>query len=42
MGDPLTSGPLFDIIAERAVKLCNAEVGVVSRLEGAVVERAAL
>jgi GAF domain-containing protein len=34
--------PAFDTIAERAVKLCDAEVGVVSRLDGESIELAAI
>ena len=34
--------PVFDIIAERAVKLCDAEVSVVSRVDGDLLRLAAL
>ncbi len=35
---PTDLQPVFDIIAESAVKLCSAEVGLVTRLEGEWVE----
>ncbi|HSD87102.1 MAG TPA: GAF domain-containing protein, partial [Kofleriaceae bacterium] len=41
-GSPTEVQPVFDTIAERAVKLCDAEVGVVSRLDGESIELAAL
>ena len=34
--------PVFDIIAERSAKLCDADVGVVSRIDGELVRLAAL
>ena len=34
--------PVFDIIAERSVKLCNADVSVVSRVDGELIRLAAL
>ena len=39
---PTDVQPVFDIIAERATKLCNAEVGVVSRVDGPVLQLAAI
>jgi GAF domain-containing protein len=33
-GSPTDTQPVFDIIAERAVKLCGGEVGVVTRFDG--------
>ncbi len=39
---PTDVQPVFDIIAERAVKLCDAEVGVVSRFDGAMLQLAAI
>jgi GAF domain-containing protein len=39
---PTDVQPVFDIIAERAVKLCDAEVGVVSRVDGDMLRLAAL
>jgi len=41
-GSPTDVQPVFDIIAERAVKLCDAEVSVVSRVDGAVIRLAAV
>ncbi|MGE5099665.1 MAG: GAF domain-containing protein [Deltaproteobacteria bacterium] len=41
-GSPTDVEPVFDTIAERAAKLCDAEVGVVSRLDGESIEVAAL
>jgi signal transduction histidine kinase len=41
-GSPTDVQPVFDIIAERAVKLCSAEVSVVSRLDGETIRLAAL
>jgi PAS domain S-box-containing protein len=38
---PTDVQPVFDIIAERAVKLCDAEVSVVSRFDGARLQLAA-
>jgi len=34
--------PVFDIIAERSAKLCDADVGVVSRIDGELIRLAAL
>ncbi len=39
---PSNVQPVFDIIAERAGKLCGAEVAVVSRFDGAIIELAAI
>jgi GAF domain-containing protein len=39
---PTDVQPVFDIIAERAVKLCEAEVGVVTRCDGPLLQLAAL
>ena len=39
---PTDVQPVFDIIAERAVKLCGAEVSVVSRFDGTLLQVAAL
>jgi GAF domain-containing protein len=39
---PTDLQPVFDIIAESAVKLCGAEVGLVTRLEGEWVEAKAV
>ena len=39
---PTDTQPVFDIIAERAAKLCEAECGVVSRLDGRVLQLAAI
>ena len=41
-GSPTDAQPVFDIIAERAAKLCEADVGVVSRVEGSLLPLAAL
>jgi GAF domain-containing protein len=41
-GSPTDVQPVFDTIAERAAKLCDAEVGVVSRLDGERIQVAAL
>jgi len=41
-GSPTDVQPVFDIIAERAAKLCEADVGVVSRVEGSLLPLAAL
>jgi signal transduction histidine kinase/putative methionine-R-sulfoxide reductase with GAF domain len=41
-GSPTDVQPVFDIIAERAVRLCDAEVGVVSRVDGDLLLLAAL
>ncbi len=41
-GSPTDVEPVFDTIAARAAKLCDAEVGVVSRLDGESIEVAAL
>jgi GAF domain-containing protein len=39
---PTDVRPIFEIIAERAVKLCDAELSVVSRLEGEQIQLAAM
>jgi PAS domain S-box-containing protein len=39
---PTDVQPVFEIIAERATKLCNAEVAVVSRVDGPVLQLAAI
>jgi GAF domain-containing protein/CheY-like chemotaxis protein len=39
---PTDVQPVFDIIAERAVKLCDAEVSVASRFDGTLLQLAAL
>ena len=39
---PTNVQPVFDIIAERAGKLCEAELAVVSRFDGEVIELAAI
>jgi len=39
---PTDVQPVFDIIAERAVKLCDAEVSVTSRFDGDVLQLAAV
>jgi PAS domain S-box-containing protein len=39
---PTDVQPVFDLIAERAVTLCEAEVGVVSRFDGAHLQLAAI
>ncbi len=39
---PTDVQPVFDIIAERAEKLCSADVAVVSRFDGAQIELAAI
>jgi signal transduction histidine kinase len=39
---PTDVQPVFDIIAERAVKLCDAEISVVSRVDGDIIRLAAL
>ncbi len=41
-GSPTDVQPVFDIIAERAVRLCDAEVSVVSRVDGDLLLLAAL
>jgi signal transduction histidine kinase len=41
-GSPTDVQPVFDIIAERAVSLCGAEIGVVSRFDGQVIQLAAI
>jgi two-component system, NtrC family, sensor kinase len=41
-GSPMDVQPVFEIIAERAMKLCDAEVGVVSRLAGELIQAAAI
>ncbi len=41
-GSPTDVQPVFDIIGERATKLCDAEVSIVSRLEGELIQLAAL
>jgi len=39
---PTDVQPVFDIIAERAVRLCGAQVGVVSRFDGVMLQLAAI
>ena len=39
---PTDTQPVFDLIAERAKKLCDAELAVVSRFDGKMIELAAL
>jgi PAS domain S-box-containing protein len=39
---PTDAQPVFDIIAERATKLCDAEVAVVSRFDGTLLQLAAI
>jgi GAF domain-containing protein/CheY-like chemotaxis protein len=39
---PTDAQPVFEIIAERAIKLCDAEVSVISRFDGDVLQLAAL
>jgi GAF domain-containing protein len=39
---PTEVQPVFEIIAERAMKLCEAEAGVVSRLDGELIHLAAI
>ena len=39
---PTDVQPVFDIIAERAARLCEADVGVVSRVDGNVLQLAAI
>jgi GAF domain-containing protein/CheY-like chemotaxis protein/anti-sigma regulatory factor (Ser/Thr protein kinase) len=39
---PTDVQPVFDIIAERAVRLCDAEVSVVSRFDGTLLQLASL
>jgi PAS domain S-box-containing protein len=39
---PTDVQPVFDIIAERAVRLCGAQVGVVSRFDGTVLQMGAI
>ncbi|HEX7213514.1 MAG TPA: GAF domain-containing protein, partial [Methylomirabilota bacterium] len=39
---PTDVQPVFEIIAERATKLCDAEVAVVSRVDGTVLQLAAI
>jgi GAF domain-containing protein len=41
-GSPTDVRPVFDIIAERAVKLCDAEISVVSKVDGELIRLAAL
>ncbi len=41
-GSPTDVQPVFDIIAERAVNLCGAEIGVVSRFDGQLMQLAAI
>jgi two-component system, NtrC family, sensor kinase len=41
-GSPTDVQPVFDMIAERAVKLCGAEISVVSQLDGAIIRLAAV
>jgi PAS domain S-box-containing protein len=39
---PTDAQPVFDIIAERAARLCEADVGVVSRVDGSFLQLAAI
>ena len=39
---PTDVQPVFDLVAQRAGKLCNAEVAVVSRFDGKLIELAAI
>ena len=39
---PTDVQPVFDIIAQRARKLCDADVAIVSRFDGALIELAAI
>ena len=39
---PTDTQPVFDMVAQRAGKLCDAEVAVVSRFDGSVIELAAI
>jgi signal transduction histidine kinase len=39
---PTAVQPVFDAIAERAMKLCDAEVGIVSRLDGELIQAAVI
>ncbi|MGE5668599.1 MAG: GAF domain-containing protein, partial [Betaproteobacteria bacterium] len=39
---PTDAQPVFDLVAQRAGKLCNAEVAVVSRVDGKLIELAAI
>jgi two-component system, NtrC family, sensor kinase len=41
-GSPTDVQPVFDIIAERAMKLCGAEVSIVSQLDGDIIRLAAV
>ncbi len=41
-GSPTDVQPVFEIIAERAVNLCDAEISVVSRLDGELIHLTAL
>ncbi len=41
-GSPTDVQPVFEIIAERAVNLCGAEVSVVSRFDGQLIQLAAI
>jgi hypothetical protein len=39
---PTDTQPVFDLVAQRAGRLCNAEVAVVSSFDGKVIELAAI
>ncbi|MFO1324691.1 MAG: GAF domain-containing protein [Burkholderiales bacterium] len=41
-GSPTDTQPVFDLVAQRAGILCNAEVAVVSRFDGKVIDLAAI
>jgi signal transduction histidine kinase len=41
-GSPTDVQPVFNVIAEHAVNLCDAEIGVVSRVDGSLLRLAAL
>jgi signal transduction histidine kinase/PAS domain-containing protein len=41
-GSPTNAQPVFELVAQRAGKLCNAEVAVVSRFDGKLIELAAI